>query len=408
LRTHIRVDRVIDGSGREPFGPATVIVEDGLITGIELSATRPEAGAVVVDLPDCTLLPGFMDAHVHVTGVNSKGPVPPAPDLAYRTLSSCLSALRHGVTTIRDVGSYHGIPVALRRAIGRKHLIGPRLICCAKLVAMTGGHAYQLGTQADGVTAVVAAIREQVRDGADFIKAVTTHRAALPEFTQEELDALVGEAHRLNRKVSCHAGIEPGVMMAVQAGVDSVEHGWIASEETLLAMKERGTALVPTLAVTNWAFDWPNEPVITPAREAQIRQMTLDNVDILEHTRNYSEGTRRRLPEVVKRARELGIMICAGTDAPLLELPYHAVIYEMELLVKFGLTTLEAITAATHNNAKLFAIDHQVGKVEPGLGADLVAVQGNPADDILHARNVCWVMRDGVPVHDVEPTVAFR
>jgi imidazolonepropionase-like amidohydrolase len=408
LKTHIRIDRVIDGSGRDPFGPATVVVEDGLITGIHQQPVRPDQGTTVVDLPGCTLLPGYMDAHVHVTGVNSKGPVPPAPDLAYRTLSSCQSALRHGVTTIRDVGSYHGIPVALRRAIARKHLVGPRLVCCAKLVAMTGGHAYQLGTQADGVVAVVAAIREQVRDGADFIKAVTTHRAALPEFTQEELDALVGEAHRLNRKVSCHAGIEPGVMMAVQAGVDSVEHGWIASEETLLAMKERGTALVPTLSVTNWAFDWPNDPVITPAREAAIRLMNLDNIDILADMKGYSEGTRRRLPEVVKRARELGIMICAGTDAPLLDLPYHAVVYEMELLVKFGLTTLEAISAATHNNAKLFAIDHLVGKVEAGLAADLVAVQGNPADDIRDARNVCWVMRDGAIVPDVEPTVAFR
>jgi imidazolonepropionase-like amidohydrolase len=408
MTTHIHVSRVIEGSGREPFGPATVRVEEGIITAVHQGTTGKEQGVRHVDLPGCTLLPGFMDAHVHVTGVNSKGPVPPAPDLAYRTLSSCLSALRHGVTTIRDVGSYHGIPVALRRAIARKHLVGPRLVCCAKLVAMTGGHAYQLGLEADGVDAVVKAIREQVRDGADFIKAVTTHRAPLPEFTQAELDALVAEAHRLSRKVSCHAGIEPGVMMAVQAGVDSIEHGWIASEETLQEMSRRGTVLVPTIAVTGWAFDYPGEPVITPLREAQIRQMNLDNVDILDHMRTYSAGTRQRLPEVVRRARELGIMICAGTDAPLAELPYHAVIYEMELLVKFGLTPLEAIAAATANNARLFAIDHLVGQVRPGLAADLVAVQGNPADDIRHARSVCFVMRDGAIIPDPEPTGAFR
>ena len=408
MEIHIRADRVIDGSDREPYGPATVIVEDGLIKAISTAAVRPEQGATVIDLPGCTLLPGFMDAHVHVTGVNSKGPVPPAPDLAYRTLSSCQSALRHGVTTIRDVGSYHGIPVALRRAVARKHLVGPRLVCCAKLLAMSGGHAYQLGMEADGVDSVVAAVRQQVRDGADFIKMVTTHRAALPEYTAEEIQAICDEAHRLGRKVACHAGIEPGVLMAVQAGVDSIEHGWMASDETLQAMAERGTALVPTLAVTNWAFDYPGAPMITPQREAQMRQMNLDNVDILEQMRLYSEGTRQRLPEVIKLARQLGIMICAGTDAPLLELPYHAVVYELELLVKFGLTPLEAISAATANNARLLDIAHLTGKVETGLAADLVAVEGDPADDIRATRNVCWVMRDGVPVQDVERTMAFR
>lgn len=408
MKTYIKVDRVIDGSGKPPFGPATVVVEDEVITGIHTEEVAVDEGSSTVELPGCTLLPGFMDAHVHVTGVNSRGPVPPAPDLAYRTLSSVQSALRHGVTTIRDVGSYHGIPVALKRAIMRKHLAGPRLVCCAKLVAMTGGHAYGLGTQADGVDGVTTAVREQVRDGADFIKTVTTHRAARGEYTQEELDALVNAAHRLDRKVACHAGVEPGIAMAVQAGVDSIEHGWIASDESIRAMKDKGIALVPTLAVTNWAFDYPDEPVLTPTRMAQMAQMYMENIDILDDLKGYSEGTRKRLPDVVPLAKKYGVMICAGTDAPLAELPYHAVIYEMELLVKFGLTPLEAITAATWNNAKLFGIDAKVGKVERGLVADLVAVKGNPAEDIKDTRNVCFVMCGGRTIPDPEPTSAFR
>lgn len=394
---------MIDGTGTEPFGPATVLVEDGLIARVTQDAVRPEQGAEVIDMPGCTLLPGFMDAHVHVTGLNSRAQVPPVPDVAYLTLSNMLSALRHGVTTIRDTGSYHGIPVALKRAVMRKQLIGPRLVCCAKLIAMTGGHAYGLGTQADGIDGVVAAVREQVRDGADFIKIVTTHRAARSEYTQEELDTLVQAAHRLDRKVACHAGVEPGVGMAVRAGVDSVEHGWIASDETLRAMKERGTALVPTLAVTDWAVYYPGEPIITPTRQAQLAQMRLENIDILDDLTAYQEGTRRRLPEVVKLAKEYGVMICAGTDAPLKELPYHAVIYEMELLVRLGLSALEAISAATWNNARLLGIDRQVGKVEAGLAADLVAVEGDPAEDITDARNVRFVMRDGRVVPDPEP-----
>ncbi len=408
MKSYINVDRVIDGSGRQPYGPATVVVEDEVISAVLTEGAAPEPGAVTVNLPGCTLLPGYMDAHVHVTGVNSRGPVPPAPDLAYRTLSSVQSALRHGVTTIRDVGSYHGIPVALKRAILRKQIVGPRLVCCAKLVAMTGGHAYGLGTQADGVDGVTTAVREQARDGADFIKTVTTHRAARGEYTQEELDALVNAAHRLDRKVACHAGVEPGIAMAVQAGVDSIEHGWIASDESLQAMKAKGTALVPTLAVTSWAFDYPGEPVLTPARMAQMAQMNLENIDILDDMRSYSEGTRRRLPEVVPLAKKYGLMICAGTDAPLAELPYHAVIYEMELLVKFGLTPLEAIAAATWNNARLFGIDARVGKVEAGLAADLVAVKGNPAEDIKDTRNVCFVMCGGRVIPDPEPTASFR
>jgi imidazolonepropionase-like amidohydrolase len=408
MKTFLRIERVIDGTGSQPSGPATVVVEDSVIKEIRAGHSNLPEEATLIDLPGCTLLPGFMDAHVHVTGVNSRGPVPPAPDLAYRTLSNVQSALRHGVTTIRDVGSYHGIPVALKRAIMRRHLVGPRLVCCAKLIAMTGGHAYGLGVQADGVDGVVAAVREQVRDGADFIKTVTTHRAPRGEYTQQELNALVEAAHWLGRKVACHAGIEPGVAMAVEAGVDSIEHGWIASDSALQAMRDRGIALVPTLAVTHWAFDYPGEPVLTPSRQAQLMQTYSENIDVLDDLKGYMEGTRRRLPDVIRLAKEHGVMICAGTDAPLAELPYHAVIYEMELLVKFGLTPLQAITAATWNNAKLFGIDKMVGKVAPGLSADLVAVRGNPAEDIRHVRSVCFVMKDGDIIADPQSTAAFR
>ena len=404
MRTYIKVDSVIDATGRDPFGPATVTVEDNKIAAIDERVIVPEQGAQVIDLPGCTLLPGYMDAHVHVTGVSSRGPVPPAPDLAYRTLGSVQTALRHGVTTIRDVGSYHGIPVALRRAVARGQITGPRLICCAKLLAMTGGHAYQLGMEVDGVDNIVRAVREQIRDGADFIKTVTTHRAPLPEFTQEELDALVREAHRLNRKVSCHAGIEPGIGMAVRAGVDSIEHCWIASDDTLEEMKRRGTAITPTLAIASFSWDWPN-PAKTPAVSPAMADYYIDQV---EHMRNYFTGTMKRLPYVVKWAKENGLMICAGTDAPLNDLPYYAVIYEMELLVKFGLTPMEAIIAATANNAKLFDIDKKVGRIVPGLLADLVAVSGNPLEDIKNVRNVCFVMREGKPVHDPEPSPAWK
>jgi len=399
MRTYIEVDLVIDATGRDPIGPATVTVEDNKIVAINEGKIATEQGAHVIDLPGCTLLPGYMDAHVHVTGISSRGPVPPAPDVAYKTLGSVQTALRHGVTTIRDVGSYHGVPVALRRAVARDQITGPRLICCAKLLAMSGGHAYQLGMQVDGVDDIVKAVREQVRDGADFIKTVTTHRAPLPEYTQEELNAMVNEAHRLNKKVSCHAGIEPGIGMAVRAGVDSIEHCWIASDDTLKEMKKRGTAVTPTLSVTSSAWDYPNPPQSPPVNPVMAEYY----VDQVEHMKNYFLGTAERLPYVVRWAKENGLMICAGTDAPLADLPYYSVVYEMELLVKFGLTPMEAIIAATANNAKLFDIAKTVGTIQPGLLADLVAVQGNPLDDIKNVRNVRFVMKDGKVVHDPEP-----
>jgi imidazolonepropionase-like amidohydrolase len=404
MKINIQVDRIIDATGREPFGPATVTVENGKIMGITHGRAGKEQDTTVVDLPGCTLMPGLMDAHVHVTGISSRGPVPAAPDVAYKTLGSVQSALRHGVTTIRDCGSYHGVPVALRRAVARGQIEGPRLLCCAKLLAMTGGHAYQLGMEIDGVDGVVRAVREQVRDGADFIKMVTSHRAPLPEYTAEELSALVNEAHRLNRKVACHAGIEPGVMMAVKAGVDSIEHCWIGSEETLVEMKKRGTAVVPTLSVAGFAWDWP-KPFSGPPVSPEMAEYYVDQI---EHMRGYFEGTQRRLPEVIKYANENGILIGAGTDAPLSNLPYHAVIYEMELLVKFGLTPMAAILAATANNARIFGIDNVVGRILPGLNADLVAMQGNPVENIKDARNVCFVMKDGKIVNDPQPTLPFK
>ncbi|MDP2856852.1 MAG: amidohydrolase family protein [Bacillota bacterium] len=405
MRTVIKVDRVIDGSGRDAFGPAAVVVEDNLITLVREGPMGLEQDTRIVDLPGCTLMPGLMDAHIHVTGITSRGPVPPAPDLAYRTLASVQSALRHGVTTIRDVGSYLGVPVALRRAIARKQVIGPRILACGKLIAMSGGHAYQLGMQADGVDEVVKAVREQFRDGADFIKTVTTHRAALPEFTQPELDALVAEAHRLGRKVACHAGIEPGIGMAVRAGVDSIEHCWIPSDETLAAIKARGTAIVPTLAITGFGYSYPERPQASAERTAA---MLYENVDQAEAIKSYFEGTFQRLPYVMRFAKENGLLVGAGTDAPITELPYHSVIYEVELLAKFGFDAMEAICAATSNNARILGLDRVVGKIEPGLAADVIAVRGDPLQDVRALRDVCFVMRDGQVIPDPEPTQALR
>lgn len=401
MRKLLYVDSVIDGTGAPPEGPATVVVEGGKIASVEKGHIKKGSEDCAVDLTGCTLLPGFMDSHLHVTGISIRDVVPPAPDLAYRTLSNMQAALRHGVTTIRDAGSALGVPVALRRAIARGDFQGPRLLCCGQLLSITGGHVYQVAVEVDGVDECVKAVRSHVKDGVDWIKIVTTHRAPRGEFTQEELDALVTEAHRLGKRVACHAGIEPGIGMAVKAGVDSVEHCSIASDESLWGMKEKGIAVVPTLAINRFTWDYP-EPYRGDFSFLSV------NMDEAQDAANYFQGSVDRLPGVVKFARENGLLIGSGTDAPLGGLPYYATIYEMGLLVKFGLTPLEAIGAATHNNAKILGVEKITGSVKPGLAADLVAVEGCPAENIDHVRNVRFVMKDGCIVRDPQSAPEFR
>ena len=265
---------------------------------------------------------------------------------------------------------------------------------------MTGGHGWQGGVQADGIDGIIRAVREMVRDGADFIKTTSSHRAHRPEYTLEEMMALVSEAHRLGKKVACHVGIEPGYGIAVRAGVDSIEHGCIPSDETLQEMALRHTPVSPTLSVMGNGFYEVNKFGRPPK---SLDQFYTKDLDDFEDVRDYFENSTRRVREVISFARRNGIPIGAGTDAPLQNLPYYAVIYEMDRLVEFGLEPMEAIMAATSVNARILGLESKIGSLRPGLLADVIAVEGDPLSDITKMRNIRFVMKEGVVVPDPEP-----
>jgi len=390
----LRDVRLIDGSGTDPQASVAILVEQGKVVSITSEPPRPTGDDKVIDLDGRTLIPGLIDTHVHV-GFDMTRPL---PDLAYYCLSLVQGALQRGVTTLRDVGSRDGVAIALRRAIARGQVWGPRLMCSGRLITMTGGHASgnPFALEADGIDGVIRAVRKEISAGADLIKVCTTHRAPRPEFTLEELTALVVEAHRLDRKVACHAGNEPGMGLAVAAGVDSIEHGALPSDETIAEMGRRGTAWVPTLCVMGHGFDAIN-PISNPP--VSLANLLLTEIDDYEDNRKYFDDSFKRYPYVFKQAKEHGILIGAGTDAPLQNLPYWSVQDEVVLLVQYGLSPMEALMAATSNNAQILGLESEIGQIKPGMTADLVALSGDPLSDITAVRNVSLVIHKGVVIN---------
>ncbi|MDP2859142.1 MAG: amidohydrolase family protein [Bacillota bacterium] len=395
MKKLIKCGTLVDGSGSEPVKGATLVIEDGIIKEVLASAPPVDQDTVVIDLSAKTVMPGLIDTHVHLTmGAN---PAAPVPEITLQTLNAAQDALRHGVTTLRDVGSGHGIGLAIRRAVARGLVLGPRVWSAHRIVTMTGGHAWQGGIQADGKDAILRAVREMVRDGADFIKTTASHRAPRPEYTQEEIDLLVAEAHRLGKKVACHVGLEPGYGMAVRAGVDSVEHGTIPTDETLEEMARRRTPVIPTLMVMGNGFYKVNRFGRPPK---SLDQFYLRDLDDFEHIRDYFEESTNRVRHVIAFARKHGIPVGAGTDSPLQNLPFYSVIYETERLVEFGLEPMQAIMAATSVNARVMGLENKIGTLAPGLVADVIAVDGDPLADITKVRNVCFVMKEGKVIPD--------
>jgi imidazolonepropionase-like amidohydrolase len=392
----LRDVRLIDGTGNEPRTSVAIVVEKGKVVSIQQEPPRPRGDDQVIDLDGRTLIPGLIDTHIHV-GLDGTRAL---PDLAYYCLSLVQGALKQGVTTLRDVGSRDGIAIALRRAIARGQVWGPRLMCAGRAITMTGGHGngYQFAIEADGIDGVIKAVRQEIRAGADLIKVCTTHRAPRPEFTLEELTAIVVEAHRLDRKVACHAGNEPGMGLAVAAGVDSIEHGALPSDETIAEMGRRGTAWVPTLCVMGHGFEAVNPISDPPVRLADLLKTEIDDYEV---NRSYFDDSFNRYPHVFTQAKEHGILIGAGTDAPLQNLSYWSVQDEVVLLVQYGLSPMEAILAATANNARILGLESELGQIRPGMTADLVALSGDPLSDITEIRNVSLVIHKGVVIRDL-------
>jgi imidazolonepropionase-like amidohydrolase len=403
--TYIHAGRLIAIPGQAPRGPATVIVDEGKIVSIEDGFVLAPAGAATIDLRTRTVLPGLIDGHTHLSSdrAGNEGLAAAMTDSqALGTLETQwngMKTLRAGFTTVRNLGDTGGKTLALREAIKRGWVMGPRIIDAGEAISTTGGHmddrvglADAVGealvhTQnlCDGVDDCRRAVRRQVGRGADVIKfastgGVNSGTGLATRMFEDEARALVETAHAYGRKVAVHAHGLDGIKLAVRAGADSIEHGTTIDEETAKMMAKAGTFYVPTLSTVNGYLERlaANPNAYPPAIKAQI---------------DWRIGITGKSLQVAYPA---GVRIAYGTDAGVSKHGRNA--DEFELLVKFGMPPAEAIKAATVNAAALLGLDKEIGTIEPGKSADIIAVDGDPLADVKVLKAMKFVMARGTVV----------
>ena len=388
--------RLLDVESGRITTPGEILIDGNLIKEVGSKVSRPP-NAEVIDLGDTTLLPGLIDAHVHLF-------LHPGPEdlqtvqesVPQRTIVATLGArddLMAGFTAERDMGTEGAgsADTTVRDAINQGIIPGPRLRISGNAVNILGGHEDAIGfnpeqrvlpnaTYANDIPEIITVIREQFKEGADFIKIYETgeDRAVNGQFvtpyqySEEQLTAAVDEAARVGKKIAVHATGEPGTLYAARAGVESIDHAYQLSDETMRLMREKQIFAVPTFTISEYFADHPIAPGM-PDLERQL---------IAYHAEQF------------KKQLAAGVPIAMGSDVG--PFPHGTQAREFVLMVKFGMTPLASIQAGTINAAKLLQWENQIGALKPGFQADVVAVPGNPLDDIAALQKVAFVMKAGV------------
>jgi len=397
----LKAARLFDGTKDSLVSNAVVLVEEGKIKAIGSGLAIPP-DARVVDLGDATLLPGFIDSHTHITNESSDNWLQDAmsnlrrttAEQAIRSTRYARNTLMAGFTTVRDVGSGEYIDAGLRNAVRDGIVAGPRMLVAVHALGARGGHCDETGFPynrfgpepgmeqgiASGADAFRDAVRLQVKYGADVIKICATggvlslaDEVDTPQLTQEEMNAIVDEAHRLRKKAAAHAHGAEGAKVAIRAGIDSIEHGSFLDDEGLRMMKERGTYLVPTLLAGEFVTspDRHYPPEIAEKAKAAIAKRS----------------------ETFRRALKMGVKIAFGTDSGVS--PHGVNAREFKLLVDHGMTPAAALRTAMSSAADLLGIAAKTGTLQAGKEADIVAVPGDPLADITATERVSFVMKGG-------------
>src|SRR6478736_5348659 len=403
----LKAARMFVGKSNSLVQNGVVVVKDDKIVDAGSNLQIP-SGARVIDLGDATLCPGFMDAHTHLTedfSGNYNERRLQELDLnvsehAIRATEFARVTIEAGFTTVRDLGSrfvasHEFVDVALRNSINKRVIVGPRMLVATKGIGATGGHFdptngfrdFLFGREPDytdgianGPDEIRKAVRFEVKNGADVIKAAVsggvlslTDEVDTPQLTPAEMAALVDESHRLRKKVAVHCHGDQAAKDAIEAGVDSIEHGSFLKPETLQLMKAKGTWLVPTLMATEWVL------------------AKLDSYPPALQAKGKAAGAART--EMFRNAVKLGVKIALGTDAGVY--PHGQNAKEFKLMVDLGMTPIDALRAGTSSDADLLGVSAKVGTLEKGKLADIVAMPGDPTADITATERVSFVMKEG-------------
>src|SRR6266566_1378248 len=403
----LKAARMFDGKSNALVQNAVVIVQRDKIIDAGSNLPIPN-GAQVVDLGDATLSPGFMDAHTHLTlDYSGDYNLRRLKEVDLNVSEQAIIATAHaratveaGFTTVRElgsrfVGSREFVDVALRNSINKGEVIGPRMLVATKGIGATGGHFdptsgfrdFLFGREPDYTDGIIdspddarKAVRFEVKNGADVIKAAVsggvlslTDEVDTPQLTPAEMAAVVDESHRLRKKVAVHCHGDQAAREAIEAGVDSIEHGSFMKPETLTRMKNKGVFLTPTLMATEWIMSkLENYP---PALQAKAKAAAAARSDMF------------------RNAVKLGVRISFGTDAAVF--PHGQNAKEFKVMVDLGMPPIEALRSATASDAELFGIAQKTGTLEKGKLADIIAMPGDPLSDITATERVFFVMKEG-------------
>jgi len=412
----LKAARLFDGKSSSLLQNGVVIVRGDKIVDAGSNLPLP-SGAQVIDLGDATLSPGFMDAHTHLTADYSGNYNERrlqeldlnVSEQAIRATMFARATVEAGFTTVRDLGSRfvasrEFVDVALRNSINKGTIVGPRMLVATKGIGATGGHFdptsgfrdFLFGREPDytdgianGPDEIRKAVRFEVKNGADVIKAAVSggvlslaDEVDTPQLTPAEMAALVDESHRLRRKVAVHCHGDQAAREAIEAGVDSIEHGSFMKPETLAMMKKKGTYLTPTLMASEW---------------------------IMGKLANYPAALQEKAKaafnarsEMFRNAVKMGVKISFGTDAAVY--PHGENAKEFKLMVDLGMSPIDALKSATTNDAELFGVAQKLGTLEKGKLADVIAVPGDPTTDITTTARVSFVMKEGKIIRHGPPT----
>jgi imidazolonepropionase-like amidohydrolase len=394
----IKAGRLIDVRSGRVLNNQAILIEGDRIKEVGATATvtgHAPQNARVIDLSNATVLPGLIDCHTHLTmelGGIAQGFTTSIPRQALLGAKNAKVTLEAGFTSVRNLHAAGFSDIALRDAINAGDVPGPRISAAGPAIGPTGGHAdesslapefhHRADGIADGVPGVIAKTRENIKYGADCIKIMSTggvlSKGDSPEagqYSDEELKAIIDEAHRLHRKVAAHAHGASGMKQAILAGIDSIEHGSYINDENMALMKERGTYLVPTLYLTDWFME--------NYKRIGVPQYMVDKANQVMPIMRQNAG----------RAFKSGVKVAFGTDAAVY--PHGLNGREFAVYVKLGMTPMQAIQSATVNAADLLGWSDRVGAIEAGKFADLIAVSGDPTADITTLERVSFVMKGG-------------